>query len=156
MKRKPKFRVGQRVRSIYNPERVFRIDKSILPERIFHEQGTDRWWTKRELLALGDSKTGFMELAPSKKGGRMGTHPHAFQGISGKELGQSGTIENLKARNCLECGESFKPGKRWQKFCSDYCRRINWKRMHSPSRSGSATEMLLANDEIAVPHCALA
>ena len=56
-KRGKNFRTGQQVRSIYEPQRSFRIDKSIQPERLFHEEGSDRWYTRSELLALGDAKS---------------------------------------------------------------------------------------------------
>src|ERR1700730_13195392 len=34
-----KFRTGQQARSVYEPQRTFRIDKSRQPERLFHEEG---------------------------------------------------------------------------------------------------------------------
>jgi hypothetical protein len=50
---KRQFRIGQKVQSVFDPSHVFVIDKSRLPERIFHEKGSNRWWAKSELQLLG-------------------------------------------------------------------------------------------------------
>ena len=42
MKRMKKFRVGQTVQSVYDATHAFVIDKSVVPERIFHEKGSNR------------------------------------------------------------------------------------------------------------------
>jgi hypothetical protein len=59
VKRGLKFRVGQTVCSIYDPRRPFQIDKSAMPDRIFREKGSDRWWTKSELLAINALQSNF-------------------------------------------------------------------------------------------------
>jgi hypothetical protein len=56
LKHKEKFRVGQKVQSIVDPTHVFVIDESQVPDRIYHEKGSDRWWTKNELQCLGASE----------------------------------------------------------------------------------------------------
>jgi len=42
-----------KVSSIYEPTRVFVTDESTVPDRIFHEKGSNRWWTKNELHIAG-------------------------------------------------------------------------------------------------------
>lgn len=52
------FRIGQRVQTIHDASRTFVIDRSMVPERIFHEKGSNRWWTKSELQAAGAAGVG--------------------------------------------------------------------------------------------------
>lgn len=52
-KRTKTFRVGQKVQSIYDSGHQFVIDRSMVPPRIFHERGSNRWWLKSELQRLG-------------------------------------------------------------------------------------------------------
>ena len=50
--KKKTIRVGMKVFSVYTPEHVFVIDRSIQPDRIFREKGSWRWWTAKELRAV--------------------------------------------------------------------------------------------------------
>lgn len=50
-KRTKKFCKGMKVCSIYEPERVFVLTQSAVPDGIFHEKGSHHWWTKNEVRA---------------------------------------------------------------------------------------------------------
>lgn len=45
--------------------------------------------------------------------------------------------ERLKERPCAHCGVTFRPTRRWQKFCQGTCRWAAWDEAHP--RQGVAT-----------------
>src|SRR5215469_15161887 len=55
-----KFRVRQRVRSASEPDLVFVIEHSAVPDRIYY--GANRCWTKNEIQALGEPESPVMSL----------------------------------------------------------------------------------------------
>ena len=65
---KNRFRVGQTVQSVYDPTHTFVIDRSLVPERIFHEKGSGRWWTKNELQTLGAPENPLTSTPPERQG----------------------------------------------------------------------------------------
>lgn len=107
---KKKFRTGQR--SVYDPQRIFRIDRSVLPERIFHEKGTDRWFTRSELLAIGEGEKppAMADAATLRHAGTM--RSHAFRGASGAVLAVPEPVQIMPERKCQECGTPFHPRRR--------------------------------------------
>jgi hypothetical protein len=129
-KRKKKFRVGQRVQSIYAAAHTFVIDKSRVPDRIYHEKGSDRWWTRNELLRLGAPENPATSFRLNGKGPMRGTHPDAPPAIPGGPQIVAGVSAGLEERKCLfaGCGVRFRPKRRWQRFHSEACRRAHWKR----------------------------
>src|SRR5208283_2504931 len=113
---------GMRVRSIYDPKHEFVIDRSILPERVYREKGTKRWWAKRDLEGLiGRSKP----LSAKKEEALLKARSLAFQAIP-TALSPKG--KPLYRRTCPECGLEFTTEQQKQKFSSDACRTKNWKR----------------------------
>jgi hypothetical protein len=133
---KIKFRVGQTVQSIYDASRTFVIDRSAVPDRIFHEKGSDRWWTRNELRRLGASEDPATSCRLNGKEKMRGTHSNASPDNSGGPqivVGVSSAV-----RKCLlpECGVKFEPARPWQKFHSDACRLEHWKRTN---QAASAT-----------------
>lgn len=127
-KSKNKFRVGQTVQSIYDATHRFVIDKSVAPERIFHEKGSNRWWTRNELQRLGARENPATSFRLNGKNRMRGTHPHASTAVFGVPFGGTDPRPGLKQTRCLECGISFRQRRRWQKFHSEACRRAHWKR----------------------------
>jgi hypothetical protein len=127
-KRKQKFRVGQKVQSVFDPTHAFVIDKSKVPERIYHEKGSDRWWTRTELQRLGAPENPVTSFRLNGKGEMRRTHSNAFPAIpSGPQI-VSGVAAGLEERKCLGCDIRFRPKRRWQKFHSEACRLAHWKR----------------------------
>jgi hypothetical protein len=126
---KKRFRVGQKVQSIYDPTHVFVLDKSQVPERIYHEKGSDRWWTRSELQRLGAPENPATSVRLNGKGKMRGMHPNAFPDIcSGAEIIAEGPTD-LEKRKCFGCDIRFHPKRRWQKFHAEVCRRAYWKRI---------------------------
>jgi hypothetical protein len=127
-KRRKKFRTGQSVCSVYDPQRKFRIDKSVKPERLFHEEGSDRWYTRNELRAIGEANESPARVDAKVLAdiGRM--RSLAFRGVSGKQLAETGPTKLLEKRSCLECEIEFTPKRVKQKFCRDAHRTAYWKR----------------------------
>ena len=74
---KKKFRIGQRVQSAYDSSHIFVIDKSRIPDRIFHEKGSNRWWTKNELQASGEPENPATSLRLNGKKEMRGNAPLA-------------------------------------------------------------------------------
>jgi hypothetical protein len=129
VKRKKKFRVGQRVQSVYNPTHVFVIDKSRVPERIYHEKVSNRWWTRNELQRLGAPENPATSIRLNGKSRMRRTHSNAFPAIPGKPSIVTEVSAGLEKPRCLECGLRFQPARPWQKFHSEGCRLAHWKRM---------------------------
>jgi hypothetical protein len=130
MKHQKKFRVGQKVQSINDATHVFVIDKSQVPERIYHEKGPDRWWTRNELQRLGAPENPATSIRLNGKGKMRGMHPNpnASPGISGGPQIVAENSVGLEKRKCLGCEVRLRPTRRWQKFHSEVCRRAYWKR----------------------------
>jgi hypothetical protein len=143
-KRKRKFRIGQAVASIYDPQRAFRIDESVSPERLFHEEGSDRWYTRTELLALGraNERPRRVDAATLAAAGR--TRSLAFRGISGKQLVEGTAVKVAETRKCLECEAEFTPRRKRQKFCCDSHRTTYWKRQNRSHAEAEAIQVLTA------------
>jgi len=124
-----KFRKGMKVCSIYDPERAFVIDKSLLPSRMFHEKGATRWYTKRELRPPNSR----VKPAPQAKAGTLFyERSRAFQGMALISRQQPKFI-------CAECRVRFerKPKARPLKpgelaFCCGAHRTAHWKRQDRP------------------------
>lgn len=121
---KKTIRIGMRVRSVYDPKHEFVIDKSVMPERVFREKGTTRWWAKRDLeRAIGRPKP----ITATKEERLLKLRSRAFQSIP-VPLSPKG--KPLYRRTCPECGIEFTTEQQKQKFCSDAHRTANWKRRH--------------------------
>jgi hypothetical protein len=128
---KKKFRVGQTVQSVYDPTHAFVIDKSRVPERIYHEKGSDRWWTKNELQRLGTPENPVTSFRLNGKGQMRGNARNASPAIpSGPQI-VAGVSAGLEGQKCLfaGCRIRFGPKRRWQKFHSEGCRRAHWKQV---------------------------
>jgi hypothetical protein len=126
-KSRQKFRVGQTVQSVYDPAHTFVIDRSVVPERIFHEKGSNRWWTRIELQHLGAPEDPATSFRLNGKGRMRGTHPDASPAVPGGLQIVDGVSAGLDEQKCLECGVRFQPKRKWQKFHSEACRRAHWK-----------------------------
>lgn len=130
-----KFRVGQKVQSIYDPTHVFILDKSQVPERVYHEKGSDRWWTKTELQRLGAPENPATSVRLNGKGKMRGMHPKCAEGVSGEVASKAvATVLRLPRRVCLECRTVFQPTRPWQRFHAEDCRRAYWKRSSHMAR----------------------
>lgn len=121
MRNKSRFRVGQRVQLASDPTHTFVIDRSLVPERIFREKGSHRWWTKSELQHLGAPENPATSI-------RLNGKAKCAQGAYEKPLPADRPVYELERRECLECGVSFQPARDWQQFHSTLCRRAYWKR----------------------------
>ena len=121
MRNKSRFRVGQRVQLASDPTHTFVIDKSVVPERIFHEKGSNRWWTKNELQAVGAPENPATSI-------RLNGKAKCAPGISSGLQIVAGVSAGPEERECLECGLRFQPARPWQQFHSTICRRAYWKR----------------------------
>jgi hypothetical protein len=135
-KRVKTFRVRQRVRSASEPELVFVIERSSLPDRIYY--GADRWWTKNEIQALGEPENPDTSLRLNGIEKMRAQCAQCAQGISGEPESVSG----LPKAACLTCGGIFEPVRPWQRFDSEDCRRNYWKRnrKEAQTRKASAAE----------------
>ena len=102
-KKRKKFRAGQIVRSIYDAQRTFRIDMSIQPERLFHEDGSDSWYTRTELLTLGEANERPAKVGVATFGAIGKMRSLAFRGISGWQLAGASSVRVAEKRKCLEC-----------------------------------------------------
>ncbi len=127
--KKKVIRVGMKVRSIYDHKRIFRIDKSIKPERVFREKGSKRWYLKSELRGARDAGPFSLNLmaAELKRFGKK--RSVAFRGAK-FQLSPKRTSEFKLT--CDECGLQFtrerKPRPGHGIFCSGAHRTANWKR----------------------------
>jgi hypothetical protein len=128
-KSRKEFRVGQTVQSVYDPTHTFVIDRSRVPERIFHEKGSNRWWTRNQLQHLGAAENPATSIRLNGTGRMRGTHPDASLTIPGGPHIVAAVSEGLEERKCLltGCRVRFQPKRRWQKFHSEGCRRAHWK-----------------------------
>lgn len=135
MKRRKKFRVGQRVQSAYDPTHVFVIDRSRLPQRIYHEKGSARWWTKNELQRFGTPENPATSIRLNGKNQMRGMHPNASPATRERPSLATEVSARLKTKCLLpECRVRFLPKRPWQKFHSEACRRAYWKGMSHAAR----------------------
>jgi hypothetical protein len=128
--RKHSFRVGQKVRSVHDPKHIFEIDASVIPDRLFHEKGTDRWWQRNEMRLLGAPEKVGKSLTPKAPRTHSKTHPVNVKDLLGAQLRKYVPKEPPPTRTCPECGTDFKPRRKWQKFDKEACRRLAWLRLH--------------------------
>jgi len=139
---KKKFRIGQTVQSIYDASQTFIIDKSLIPERIFHEKGSNRWWTKNELQTVGAAENPATSLRLNGKGKMREDARKCAEGVPREAA--AGTW--LPKRGCLQCGAIFQPKRPWQRFDSEPCRRTYWERQGrlraKAKRESAATDPL--------------
>ena len=136
---KKKFRVRQRVQSIYDASHTFVIDRSALPARIFHEKGSNRWWTKNELQAIGAAEN---PLTSHRLNGTGEMRENAFQCVPEAEKTAPEVSTGLEQRECPHCRVRFQPRRRWQKFHSEACRLRHWKQR----REGAVNQEQAANE----------
>jgi len=134
LKRRKKFRVGQRVQSVYDAANTFVIDKSRVPERIFHEKGSDRWWTRNELQHLGAPENPSTSIRLNGTGRMRANARKCAPSASGGLQIVAGVVAGLEKRKCLECGTRFQPKRPWQKFHTEACRRANGERVRKSAR----------------------
>lgn len=142
-KRKQKFRAGQKVQSVFDPTHVFVIDKSKVPERIYHERGTDRWWTRNELQRLGAPENPVTSIRLNGKGEMHRTHSNAFPVIPGRPRIVAESSASPERRKCLlrECNVRFRPKRPWHKFHTEACRLAHWKQVKLAGRAGAHREL---------------
>jgi len=114
--------------SIYEPQRIFRIEKGAEPERIFREKGSNRWWTKNELQLPGAPENPTTSPRLNGKDQMRGTHPKCAKGVPKAMGSKAQTAPGLPKRRCEECKAVFQPARPWQRFHSETCRRAHWKR----------------------------
>lgn len=126
--RKPNFRLGQKVRSSFDPKHVFEIDASVIPDRLFHEKGTDRWWQRHEIRLLGAPEKALKPSLRSASQTHGKTHsPKVKEMLAGQLRRYVPKTPDVELP-CEECGTPFKPKRKWQKFDKEVCRRKNWER----------------------------
>lgn len=127
--KKKTIRIGMRVRSAYDPDHVFTIDRAKQPDRIYHEKGTRRWWTAKELQPVSSKPVRF-DAGLKKKA--LISRSEAFQNHT------EGTVSKSVpeySRTCLNCGMEFKSKRKHAKFCKTRgasCRAEYWKRRNLP------------------------
>lgn len=134
-------RVGMRVRSAFQSNHVFMIDASVRGERLYHEQDSDRWWTKAELRPathVSDAAGHFTgQKAPDKPltQGELRrlrkTRVNAFKAVPVKQL----KAPTAGARvECVGCGKMFKPPRPWSKFHDKPCHDAYWKKIRTAGK----------------------
>ena len=134
MSKAPKFRVGQTVQSAFDASHTFVIDKSKVPARIFHEKGTDRWWTRSELQRLGAPENLAMSLRLTGREKMRHCVPNASPGSAHGPALSDTSVQPPQKRVCPICRKAFEPTRPWQRFDTGACRRASWKRSHLPSK----------------------
>lgn len=128
MGRKNKFRIGQRVQLASDPTHTFVIDRSLVPERIFREKGSNRWWTKNEMQPFGEPENPATSYRLNGKGNACGMRANA---CGMRATGSGAPSLALETAQCLECGEPFKPAREWQRFDRPACRFAYSRRVRS-------------------------
>lgn len=126
-----KFRVGQRVQLASDPTHTFVIDRSLVPERIYREKGSNRWYTKSELQRLGAPENLATSIRLNGKGNACGMRANACAGIASGSQIAAGVSRGPEERECLECGAPFQPTRKWQRFDRPACRFAYRRRMRS-------------------------
>lgn len=122
-------RKGMKVRSVYTPEHVFVIDRVKDLGKIYHEKGSRRWYTGKELLRVTKSpvKLSAKRLAEAKNS-RFEAFSHHVEGVTSKS-------KREYRRTCLNCGTEFAASRPEAKFCKTRgasCRAEYWKRRNLP------------------------
>jgi hypothetical protein len=130
------------VRSIYDAHRTFRIDRSISPERLFHEEGSDRWYTRNELLAIKEANISVIGLDANIERERTIMRSLAFRGLSGRQLTGAQPAKQPETRRCRECEIAFTPKHKRQKFCCGPHRTAYWKRQYRSYVEGEGAQTL--------------
>jgi hypothetical protein len=118
-------RVGMKVRSIYQPEHEFRLDKAIKPDRIFREKGSRRWWTAKELQPVSRKP---VKLSARTQKQAAKSRSEAF---IKPPFGVTSKSKPTYKRTCLNCGTEFESERAEAKFCKSRgaaCRSEYWKR----------------------------
>jgi hypothetical protein len=120
------FRKGQKVSSVYNPDREFVIDRVIQPDMIYHERGSNRWWSKSELRAVLEAKR---PVTASKLQAAKDSRSQAFIGNPAK---QGRRRNKTYKRTCRFCGTEFLAARPEAEFCPPIegkpsCRMQDWK-----------------------------
>jgi hypothetical protein len=116
--KKKTIRIGMKVRSVYDPERVFTI---------FREKGSRRWYGSFELEAVSSKA---VKLSTKNREEALRKRSEAFIGHP------PGTFPSTPAvydRTCLNCGTEFKSENKNAKFCQlrgSSCRTQYWRRLH--------------------------
>lgn len=142
-RKKQTFRVGQKAQLLYDGKHVIEIDASLVPDRLYHEKGTDRWWAKRQLRPVGPPQKAAKPVSPKTLAAAKKMHSLAFRGTPGKALEAASPKIGLSLRECLECHGKFKPRRRWQKFCTTKkppCQRVYNKRLAVVAAVGAAED----------------
>ncbi len=105
------------------------FDKSLVPERIYHEKGTDRWWTRNELQHLGAPENLATSIRLNGKEQMRRMRSDAFAAIPGKPQIVAEVTAELEEKKCLlrDCNVRFQQKRPWQKFQSEACRLAHWK-----------------------------
>lgn len=56
----------------------------------------------------------------------------------------------IESMSCLECNETFRPKRPWQRFCSKKCRWDQWSRNHPRTLKRDDTETKETSDGLAL------
>lgn len=134
MNSSPRFRKGMKVCSIYEPGRMFVIDESVRPGRLFHEGGATLWYTTKELLPANK----LAKLADTTP-----TSPPTPQNrnalyVRSQALHSMNMISRQRNFTCAECGarverkrkaRALRRGER--SFCCAAHRAAFWKRQRN-------------------------
>ncbi len=117
-------RVGKKACSIYEPQREFLLDRSVMGEPMFREKGTTNWYRKSELLPI--SKAQESGTRGSSKTSKRPVHLRslAFPAIPAALGSKSKPVYE---RSCLYDGVEFTTEHQAQKFHTDACRTAFWK-----------------------------
>jgi len=122
---KKSIRTGMRVRSIYDPEREFLLDRSVKAEPMFREKGTKNWYRKSELLTISRA-----EKAGKRSDSQFPKQPAHLRSLAFPAIPAAlgSKRKPVYRRTCLECGTEFTTEQVKQKFHADACRTRFWKR----------------------------
>ena len=124
MKPKRNFRVGMKVSSVYDPSHLFVIDRAVQPDKIFHEKGSKRWWTQKELQPRSKVPA---KLSAKAKKEALASRYLAFMNTSEGLASKSAPVYR---RTCLYCGTEFTAERKQAKFCKargSSCRTLYWR-----------------------------
>lgn len=124
-------RKGQKVSSIYNPERAFVIDRVKQPDTIYHEKGSNRWWSSNELRAISEANR---PVTASRVQAAQNSRSEAFIGNPAK---QGRRRNKTYRRSCRFCGTEFTAHRPEAMFCPPVegkpnCRTQDWKLRNEP------------------------
>jgi hypothetical protein len=117
-------RIGMRVRSIYDPTREFIVDRTKQPDKLFHEKGSKRWYSRFELQSVSKHA---LKLTAKLKTKALAIRSDAFQGMPPGSLPHSPTLYRF---TCLFCGTEGTSKRKGTKFCTEKgkcCRTRYWR-----------------------------